>query len=106
MRGIDLVFIVHELNLEGKSVVETSTLLLESIWEVANVSSITVPTISNSIILLCFFFRVKQWFHTLVIRTFWLNQIDNIELIGSEFLDILHSEVEPLGIGSCVVIIL
>ena len=106
MRGVDLVFIVHELDLEGKCVVEASTLLLKCIWEVTNVSSITVPTIASSIILLSFFFRVKQWFHTLVIRTFWLDQIDNIELIGSEFLDVLHSEVEPLSVCSCIVIVL
>jgi len=97
---------VHELDLEGKSVVEASTLLLECIWEVTNVSTITVPTISNSVVLLSFLFRVEQWFHTLVIRTFWLDQIDNIELVSSEFLDVLHSEVEPLGVSCCIVIVL
>ena len=106
MRSIDLVFVMHELYLEGKSVVESSTLLLESVWEVTNVGSITIPSISLSVIRLCFFFGVKQWFHSLVIRTFWLDKIDNIELVSGEFLNILHSEVEPLGICSCIVIVL
>jgi len=106
MCGVDLVFIVHELDLEGKSVVEASTLLLECIWEVTNVGSVTIPTISSSIILLSFLFRVKEWFHTLVIRTFGLDQIDNIELVSSEFLDVLHSKVEPLGVCSSIVIVL
>jgi hypothetical protein len=97
---------MHELNLEGKSVVETSTLLFKSIWEVANVCSVTVPTISSSFVLLSFFLGVKQWFHSLVIRTFWLDKIDNIELISCEFLDILHSEVEPLSVCGGIVIIL
>ena len=105
MCRIDFVIIMHELHLESEGVIETTTLLLECIWKVTDVSSVTVPTVSLTIIALCLFLRIEKWFHSLVVRTFRLNKIDNIELISSEFLDVLHSEVEPLSICRSIMII-
>lgn len=73
---------------------------------VANVRAITIPTYALAVIRSCLLHGVKQWLHSLVVRTFRLDQIDNIELIGSVLFHVLHTEVEPLGVSGRVVVIL
>ena len=48
---------------------------------------------------------VEQRLHALVVGALGLDQIYNIEFVGGELLDVLDSEVEPLSVGRCHMIV-
>jgi hypothetical protein len=46
VRQIDFVIVVFELDLEGQRVVEATALLLQLVLEVANIGTISLPSIA------------------------------------------------------------
>lgn len=96
---------MRELHLEGQRVVEPASLFLQGVLEVANVLAIAVPpcSILAGVRLLL---GIDERLHALVIRTFRLNQVDEIELVCYSFFHVIDLEVIPLGIDSGVVVIL
>jgi hypothetical protein len=82
MSHVDFIIIVQKLHLEGQSVVKATAFFLQRILKITNVSSISVPSDALAILLVSRLFRVQQRFHTLVVRTFWLNQINKIEFVS------------------------
>ncbi len=49
--------------------------------------------------------RIKQGLHTLIVRTLRLNHVDNVEFIPHISSGIFNSEIKPLCVISCAVII-
>jgi hypothetical protein len=82
MSHVDFIIIVQKLHLEGQSVVKATAFFLQRILKITNVSSISVPSDALAILLVSRLFRVQQRFHTLVVRAFWLNQINKIEFVS------------------------
>ena len=105
MCHIYFIVVMHELSLEGKCIVETTTFLFEWILEVTYTLSISIPSNSLTFTTFCFFFRIKQWLHTLVIRTLRFHEINYVELVCLEFLNILNPEVKPLSIVCSVMVV-
>lgn len=98
---------MFELDLESQRVVEATALLLKLVLEIANIRTVSVPSVTGAAVLrVLFFLRVEKWFHTLVIRALGFNQVDNIKFVVCELLYVLDSEVEPLGKSSCHMIVL
>ena len=56
--------------------------------------------------MLSFLLRVYKGFHTLLIRAFRLNEVDDIELVGDISPGIANLEVEPLSVVVGVIVIL
>ena len=106
MRHVHLIVIVLELHLESESIVKTTSFLLKRILEVANILTIPVPANALSIVAVRHFLGVEERFHALVVGALRLDQIHKVELISCEFLDILHSEIEPLSVCCGIMIIL
>jgi hypothetical protein len=106
MSHINFIIVIKKLNLKRQSVVEASTFFLQGILEIANVGPISVPANTLTILLISCLFRVKQWFHTLVIRTFRLNQIYKVEFVSLSSSGISYSKVVPLCVSSCIMIVL
>jgi hypothetical protein len=106
MRHINLVIIILKLHLESKCVVESTSLLLERILEVANILPVSVPSNALAIVTICHLFGIEKWLHALIIGTLGLDKIDKIKLVGGELLCIRNLEVEPLGIRCGVMIVL
>ena len=91
--------------MEGEGVEGATAFLFELVLVVANVGAISIPTYSLTIVRIGFFHRIKQRLHALIIRTFRLDQIDDVEFICCVLSHVLHSEVEPLSVCGGVVII-
>ena len=73
MSHVYLIVVIQKLNLESQGVVKASSFLLERVLKVADILSISIPTYTLSISLLSSLLRVKQRFHTLIVRTLWFN---------------------------------
>jgi hypothetical protein len=106
MSHIDFVLVILKLHLESQCIVESTSLLLEGILEVADVLPISVPSDALAVVTIRHLFRVEKWLHALIIGTLWLHKIHKIKLICSELLCIRNFKVEPLGISSGVMIVL
>jgi hypothetical protein len=106
MRHINLIIIILKLHLESKRVVESTSLLLERVLEVADILSVSVPSDALAIVAIRHFFRIEKRLHALIIRTLRLDKIYKIKLIGGELLCIRNFKVEPLGISCGVMIVL
>ena len=105
MGQIDLIVIMQELKLEGESVVESTALFLQGVLEITYVLAVTVPANTLTVILISFLFLIYQRFHTLVVGTFWLHQVYEIEFVRNSFSNILNPEVIPLSVNGSVVIV-
>lgn len=105
MGQIDLIVIMQELKLEGESVVESTALFLQGVLEITYVLAVTVPANTLTVILISFLFWIYQRFHTLVVGTFWLHQVYEIEFVRNSFSNILNPEVIPLSVNGSVVIV-
>jgi hypothetical protein len=56
MRHIDIIVIILKLYLESQCVIETTSLLLEGILEVADILSVSVPANALAVIAICHLF--------------------------------------------------
>lgn len=56
--------------------------------------------------MLSFLLRVDKRFHALIVRTFGLYEVDEVEFVGHALSYVRYSEVKPLRVGSSVVIVL
>ena len=62
---------------------------------VADVMTATAPTNCRGF---CFPLGVDKWPHAVVVKTVWLVEVDDVELVILTALGICHSEVIPLGL--------
>ena len=92
------VVVMVELDAEGQGVVVASYLLLDRVLVVADVLSCSLP---SSSIDLGVFLRVDQGLHPMVIKTIWLQQVDDVESIRPPSPCILQPKVEPLAVCFC-----
>lgn len=106
MSHIHFVVIILELHLEGECIVKAPSFLLERILKVADVLPISVPPDTLAVITVGHLFRVDQRLHTLVVRTLRFHKIDKVEFVSCEFFGVFYPKIEPLGVSSCVMVIL
>lgn len=57
------------------------------------------------LVLFCGFDAVYQWFHSLVVVTVRLHQIDDVEAIDFVLARVLHPKIVPLGITVGAVVV-
>lgn len=105
MSQVYFTVIMFELNGECQCIIKTATFLLQRVLEVTDILDISVPSIAWSIICFSLFLWIKQRFHSLIVRTLWFNQIDDVKLVSGKLFYILNLEIKPLSEGSCVVIV-
>ena len=67
MGQVDLIVIMQELELKGERVIEATALFLQRVLEITYVLAVTIPANTLTVIGFSFFFRINQWFHTLVV---------------------------------------
>lgn len=107
MRKKLLVVFMLECSCEGKSVVqplvETIIFSFEYVLVVINVFSNSVPSYT---IILFYFVREAQNFHTIIVQRVWFCKIYHIEPDTLSWLGIGYPEKVPLGISIRVDIIL
>jgi hypothetical protein len=105
MSNVTLIIVMHELDLPGEGVVESTSLLLQRVLEVTDVLTVTVPADSLALTSICLLLGVEQRLHSLIVRTLRFHQVDDVELVSNVFLDILYPEVEPLRVVSGIVVV-
>jgi len=105
MSHINFTVVMFELNSECQGIIKTATFLLQRILEIADILSISVPSIARSIIGFGLFLWIEQRFHSLIVWTLWFDQVHNVEFVSSKLFDVLNLEIKPLGEGSRVMII-
>jgi hypothetical protein len=101
---VDIIRVVGECGLEGKSMVEATSFFLHAVLVVADVLTVSLP--ADTALIFDLLPRIKKRPHSLVVRTLWLNQVDDIELVCYVFACISHFEVKPLGVIARPIIIL
>ena len=104
MRKVDLIFVMLKSYCESQSEIEATSLFLHAILIVTYIIALSEPSYARFMIGLSF--RVYQWLHALVVRAFWLDQVDYIEFVRNAFSSIAHFEKEPLSVVACSIVIL
>ena len=102
MRKVDGIAIMVKLDAEGQRVVVTAwLLLLDRILVVANVLADSLPASSGEH---RFLVGVHQRLHTVVVQTIGLQEVDDVEPIGTASTRILKAEIEPLVVDLSIII--
>ena len=103
VRNINLVIVVLERHFELKRIVIATCLLLHLILVVGDVFSVAVPTHTprgGS-----FLRGVEQRLLALVVRTVWLDKVDDSEFVFCALTHVGNSKVEPLRVRCSVVVV-
>lgn len=104
VRKEDLIFIILKSYSECQSEIEPASLFLHAILVVTNVIALSEPSYAR--LLIGFSFRVYQWLHALIVGTFWLDQVYDVEFIRDAFSSVAHFEEEPLSVVASSIVIL
>ena len=84
--------------------IEAAAFPFHCILVITDVIAISIPSYSSCFISI--FSRVKKRFLTLIVRTVRLYQVNDVKLVANVFSRVSDSEVEPLRIICCLIIIL
>ncbi len=98
MSEVYFIVLIFKLYLESEGIIESATFLLKIVLIVSDLVSLSLP------LLVCH--RIQQRFHALIIRTLGLHHVDNVELVSDILPCIFNSEIKPLCVISCSVVVL
>jgi hypothetical protein len=104
MRKEHFIIIMFKFELEGKGVVETASLLFHTVLVVADVLTVSLPAKARFTFRL--FLRIDERSHSLIVRTLWLNEVDDVELVSYSFSIVADLEVVPLSIVVSTIVVL
>lgn len=104
MSDVNFVVVMLHTSFKCKSVIKATSLSFHCVLIVANIFTVSVPADTSTLSRL--FVRVEQWFLSLIIRTVGFYQINDIEFVFDSFARVCYSEVKPLGIVCCLVVVL
>ena len=51
-----------------------------------------------SVVAICVYFRVKKWFHTVVVKRIWFQQVYDIKPVSFSSTSVVDSEIKPLHV--------
>jgi hypothetical protein len=86
MSKVHCIFVIVKLTAESKCIVMTRLLLLNTILVVADVFPCTLPSLPRPLSLCV---RIHKWLHAMIVKTVWLDEINDVEPVGSSHLRIL-----------------
>ena len=69
---------------------------------VSDVDAIALPAYTT---FFCFFDAINEWLHALIVVGVWLHKIDDVEAVLSVFSSVLNTEVVPLRVAVCTIVI-
>lgn len=101
MCEVHCIILMKELYTEGECIVVTLGLPFHRVLVVADIFTVPVPAFSK---LFCLNLTIHQGLHPVIVKGVRLEQVNNVETVGTPWSRVLHAEIVPLGVPTSAIV--